>query len=437
MKLGSTLGFSAGQGLLAFNKPSGFNWNYTSEFSITRRARTYFTDFMPSSSLSAPSGTTYYVNPAATGTADGLSWTNAFTNIQDALKASNAAVILLAPGHYDWRACGWISAGTGLLPAFARDTAMICVGGKAILSTNDPATQSWSQNGTYPVVSETTHNAIFDVVDLTYKNARGIPIPYVKRASVADVAANPGSWYFTGTTLSVHTHNSRAADSSVMAFRQKDNMDIRGSYNFYFENIEFWGGSEPIVYNVSNGNNKHIVCKNCAALYGPNGGFLFRDISRVSMLDCHAEYSELDGFAYRQNVHSVQTHVLEVNCTAYNNGIYDYTNNYDNNVNGSSAHDGVRIVRLNGFHAGNDGGQIVDTGGAQSLNLGVQAGESLATTQSGTDDVGFKATASGEMWLENCSAFGSHYNRVNGSSTITDLGGFSGNGPGGDSGTIT
>lgn len=422
----------AGGSLLLFTKPEGFNWNYESEFSIKQRGRKYYTDFN-GSAFKNPSGATYYVDPMASGANDGSSWGDAFTTIESALTASNAARIYLAPGYYDWNACGWLNG----MPTFNRDCTIICEGGKAILHTSQDAAFSWSAEGTANVY-QTIYNAFYEVIDRTNVNARGVPIPLDKVASIAEVSANPGSYYYHSgsATLYVHTHDSRAPDSYIMAFRQKNNMDIRAAHNIYFENIEFWGGTYPIVFNNVDGNGKHILCNNCAAHYGPFGGFLFRDISRVSLINWHAEYNELDGAAYRQNIHATQTDILEVNGRSFNNGIYNHNNAYNDIVNGSSAHDGCRIIRLNGTYSQNDGSQIGDThSGTQSLNLGTNAGESYAATQEGSTDTGYRCTNFAEMWLENASASGSYFDRVN-SATMTDLGGFSGNGPGGDSGII-
>lgn len=430
MKLGLGLARSSNNGPSTFTKPSGFNWNFENEFSIKRRGRRYSTDF-DGASFKAPSRATYYVDPTASGANNGSSWADAFTTIQAALTASNAARIYLTPGFYDWNDCGWLN-GT---PSFNRDTAIICEGGKAILHTSQDAAFNWSAEGSANVY-QTTYNALYEVVDRSNVNARGVPIPLNKVISIADVSSNPGSYYYAGSTLYVHTHDSRAPDSNIMAFRQKNNMDIRAAHNIYFENIEFWGGTYPIVFNQVDGDGKHIVLVNPVANYGLFGGFLFRDISRVSLINWHAEYNELDGAAYRQNINNTQTNVLEVNGLSFNNGIFDHNNNYDNIVNGSSAHDGVHIIRLNGEYAQNDGSQIGDThNGTQSLNLGTLAGESFSTAQISSTDTGYRCTNFASMWMENANAQDSYFDRVNAANMI-DLGGFSSNGTGGDSGVI-
>lgn len=435
MRLGTGLAHPNGAALSAYSKPAEFNWDYTSEFSIKRRGRKYVTDF-DASIYASPAGSTYYVDPVSgSDSNDGLGMGTAFATIEKALTATGASVIMLKSGFYTWQDAGWLNG----QPTIARDIALKVYGGARAVIHAGNAFYSWSLSSGQTNTYQTGYNAVGSVIDLTNTDEYGYPVPLTKRTSIAEVESNPGSYYYPTSApfnLYVHTHDSRAADSNIIGFQIKDNFDIRAAHNVYAENIDFWGGRYPMVFQNVDGDGAHLVFKSCSFCYGSTfEGVRLRDITRGTFLRCTSAYNIGDGFAYRQNVFTTQTDILEVDCRAYNNIDLAGT---ANNINGSSAHDGVRVIRLGGMYRNNAGGQITDThAGTQTLNLGCSAGESIAATQSGADDTGYRVTSGAALWMENAKATGSYYDRVNSSSTITSTRSFTGTGPAGDSGTIS
>jgi hypothetical protein len=180
------------------------------------------------------------------------------------------------------------------------------------------------------------------------------------------------------------------------------------------------------------GSGKQIAFKNCTANYaGVGSGYTIDDIDNGYLLDCLAEENALDGMAYRMNTFSVQTNILEENCVSIRNG-----SGTTNNSNGSSAHDGAKVIRVMGQYGLSDGPSVSDTHtNTQSLCYGTKALESKSDT-SGLTRAGFRVTAGASMWLFKCVSNGSLYQRVqSGAGTLTDLGHFIGDGL--DSGTIS
>ena len=435
MRLGTGLALRNGAALSTYTKPAGFNWDYTSEFSIKRRGRKYTTDF-DASAYASPSGTTYYVDPAAgSDSNDGLSIGEAFATIEAALTATDASIIMLKAGFYTWQDAGWLNN----QPTIPRDIALKVYGGARAIIHAGNAFYSWSLSSGKTNTYQTAYNAVGSVIDLTNTDEYGIPVPLTKLASIEAVEAAPGSFYYPVSApfnLYVHTHDSRAPDSNIIAFQIKDNFDIRAAHNVYAENIDFWGGRYPMVFQNVDGDGAHLVFKNCSFCYGSTfEGVRLRDVTRGTFLRCTSAHNVGDGFAYRQNVFATQTDILEVDCKAYDNVDLAAA---ANNINGSSAHDGVRVIRLGGVYKTNAGGQITDThAGTQTLNLGCSAGESITATQNGTDDTGYRVTSGAALWMENAKASGSYYDRVNSASNITSTRSFTGTGAGGDSGGIS
>jgi hypothetical protein len=409
-----------------FSIPAGFSWNPL--FNIYHSGFGYKTTINDAAFIGTASNI-YYVDPDANGSADGSSFTNAFTRVNDALDQaiSNAEPvrIYLQPGFYNEDDLGWLVTHPGL----THDIALICSSGRAIFSVNE--THSWTKTSGQTNVYEAIVGLPEIVIDRTDMDGDLLPLPLEEQISVANVDSNPGSWFYDAGKLYVHTYDTRAADENVFGFRSVDarhNFLLEVNVNVYCYNIDFWGGSGAGVQ--ANASSQHVVYENCTFCYMSGNGFTGHDFDRISLLNCKAKYNTIDGYAYSAS--SQGTKILEYNCIGSDNGL----TGAGTIINGSSAHSGSTIIRIGGTYDSNEGANIADTGsGTQSLNLRCKADNSLTSDQGGLSDCGFSVTGGAEMWLKNCASTSSYYKRRNGSSTLIDLGGFSGDGL--DSGTIS
>jgi hypothetical protein len=417
-------------------------------FTIQKSGRVYSTTFDPSD-YASPAGNTYYVNPDATGSGDGSSFENGFTTIQAGLQASNASVLLLTSGYYTWRDSGWLNGS----PAFVRNVALICPDGEAVLHTGeDDFAYNWSKTAGYTNIYQTAYNANTSAVDFTNKDSDGFDIPVKRVANAGSLAATltamdaePNTSYFSGGVFYCHTFDSRVPDGTkqdIIIFRDKLNMYIQGNYEFYFENIKFLGGDYPFAYIVTDGAAAKVITKSCKFSAGLQGGSYMRDIDFFHFTDGFSKYNALDGFYERMNVHARQTKGVYFDCKSDKNGrevdLGAGGDSNDNNVNGFSAHDGCQIIRANCTAELNDGRNFGETHADTTIMwLGSYGGESSAVGQTTTDDAAFAISAGVSAWMENCQSGASYYGRVNGSSTLVDLGGYIDGSINGDSGTIT
>jgi hypothetical protein len=159
---------------------------------------------------------------------------------------------------------------------------------------------------------------------------------YTSRASIALVEANPGSYYWVGGVLYVHTLDDltpsgradlRYYDSRAVGW-SKDNLV------FYFENINFRGG-----VNLNNASVAGTATK--AYLKGCTGHSLtIMGISEMITQNCEF-YTAAGDVANYDHLNGVVTKAIEIDCDYFDSGS-DTTNQ------ASTAHNACIVVRMGG-----------------------------------------------------------------------------------------
>ncbi|MEM7650452.1 MAG: hypothetical protein AAF204_00020 [Pseudomonadota bacterium] len=407
---------------IAITLPTHFSWNPS--FEIYQNGTT---NYDPQSDK--PSGTEKWIDPInGSDSNDGNSRASAYRSLSQA-ESAGANVFNITAGVID---SGQIFAGfNGFNPA--SDTALVAVDGPGsviMFQGRKGDYYSWAQQSSPNTnVYATTRNAVANIVDRTHSRAGEMlvdgvsetPIPYTEQTSIADVQANPGSWVEISGTLYIHTHDSRSPDADIYVMLNVDTIDCASDITLYGEGIEFWG-YRPLRHILSATNSAQSIFKSCGFRYSPiANGVDMRDVSEARFIDCAATDNYADGFGYSiDNSHATIMQALEQNCFSARNG----WNNTNNTSNGSSAHDGVTLIRAGGIYKENYGPNVVDVLGAQSFNVNLDAHDSNGT---GSGDCNYQAgqfngTQSAIMYLQNCSSSGSTYDRYRFSGgTIVDL----------------
>ena len=215
--------------------------------------------------------------------------------------------------------------------------------------------------------------------------------------SVAHVVANAGTWILTGGVIYVHLTDGRAPDANVHVYRSMASAySARDSISIYLEGIEFQGGPNGACYfrNASATGNLNVYAKNCKFKYSAaTGGFATEGTTLSVCQDCESARNDNDGYNYHVR-NTVVPDAIEINCIGRHS---NPTGDSDNN--GSSIHDGGRILRLNGKYHDTYGSQIVDVTHSLSWDLGIQAYNGLETGQANFE-------IDGVMWLDTCTSYG-------------------------------
>jgi hypothetical protein len=196
---------------------------------------------------------------------------------------------------------------------------------------------------------------------------------------------------------------------------------IESTNSLHVENCTFISGIRNALRWTNADADARLSVYRCT--FGPStedGFAVLADAGLVVAEESMASSNRLDGFNYHKSGASTLAGAIEIRCVGMRNGTTGGTAN-----NGSTIHDGFRIIRVNGQYFENENRNIHDIGaGGMSWNLGCVAGASLLP---GADsDVGFAVGVGADntmMWLQDCGVVGGSvrtYNYGDGSATLTD-----------------
>ena len=194
--------------------------------------------------------------------------------------------------------------------------------------------------------------------------------------------------------------------------------DSSGHYPYssgsvYIENITIKHGHSTTgkAYHATCTGSGQTACfVNCVFRDGGENGLSVTGIDCIC-IGCVSYGNKLDGFNYHAKDIEGTTYIpnaLEIDCVAYNNGS---DQSGSDSCNGSTAHEGVQIVRLNGEYYSCYGGVIAEIAETSqpttiSVNFGVLAHDSTGT---GTYKASFWASKNTKMYLYDCSCYGGTY----------------------------
>lgn len=181
----------------------------------------------------------------------------------------------------------------------------------------------------------------------------------------------------------------------------------------YIENIIVKHGNattNAAFIATCNASGQKVCFVGCTFRDGGGNGLSVTGIDAV-LVNCKAYGNRLDGFNYHDKTVSNVTYVpnvLEIDCVAYNNGSSE---SGIDSCNGSTAHDGTKIIRLNGEYYSCYGGVIAEIARASeeptiSVNYGVLAHDS---TGPNTYKASFWASVNAQMYLYDCKSYGGDY----------------------------
>lgn len=185
------------------------------------------------------------------------------------------------------------------------------------------------------------------------------------------------------------------------------------SGSIYVENITVKHGhatTGKAYHATCTGSDQTACFVNCVFRDGGENGLSVTGIDCIC-IGCVSYGNKLDGFNYHAKDIDGTTYIpnaLEIDCKAYNNGS---DQSGSDSCNGSTAHEGVQIVRLNGEYHSCYGGVIAEIAETSqpttiSVNFGVLAHDSTGT---GSYKASFWASKNTKMYLYDCSCYGGTY----------------------------
>lgn len=340
--------------------------------------------------------TPVYISPDGNDANSGSAPNAPKKTLAAAISAGAVGIIYAAPGTY------YGGIGTAIGTTVARDIRIFSQsGGKDVVVRTgvDTTTLTWTLNtgSTYEAVPGLAINQVFDgsIVD-----DNGDFYRLTARDSIANVNANPGSWWYDSGTSKVYVRmpTNRSPDTDAVLFGSSVGT-VTGNRGLYLRGIRFEGGGLQLI--ESGGVRPRLYMYNSDQIYGANFN-IDSDGGTTYLEDVIVAHAGLDNLNYHDQG-AVSARAVEINVTSYGAG---YLKSGDENKNASSMHDTGSVVRVNGNYFDSYGPNIPDTGTSSSYNVGVSAYRSIAPTAS--QDVNFYSD--GGMYLVDCfSGKGSSY----------------------------
>ena len=243
-----------------------------------------------------------------------------------------------------------------------------------------------------------------------------VPQPLSKQTSIANVQANAGSYYYTGTSLYVRTFDNRSPDANVLPISTDSFTWFTSASNkkAFVDGCVIWGrGGCRTEHTTANTNIIGYRNTHCGFTDWTVGAYRVEGSDYAYMINCSGSNSTVqDAFSSASTTINALPKVLQVNCKAWDCGVAG-----PNNYNAFTSHNNSATIRLNCIGERTYGPIYADVLGSHSLNLGcygttsqASAGTGQAIYQSGTVS-GFDSSNS-KVFTKDCSAAGSNYARV-------------------------
>lgn len=369
--------------------PSGFSWvdhPLKDKVSIDNSGK-YIVNY--DVSVNQPTGKTYYVDQGAGNDAnDGLTPGTALKKILTAYNKSDVKVIILCNER-------WYYANefNGVITINKSVSLKTLYGAKAVLSNHNST--SWAKTAGATSVYQATRANASIVVDITRKDSFGDRLALKLVSSIAECDATDDSYFISGTTVYTHIKGGGSPGFGIYIL-QNDvpaiEINLTNTGLLYMENIDVLGGF------VVNGSGGSVFGKNCNFQYGKTDDSVNIAGAFSILQNCVGSQGLYDGFSYSGAIGAI-----EINCVGRNNGI-----GVGNTNNGSTAHTGSKVIRVNGNYFNNQGPNVADVqDNTESWNMGCTAHDSLGTDTQQCDFQTQDGLA--KMFLEGCTGFNSLY----------------------------
>lgn len=340
-----------------------------------------------------PRGTVMYVDVKnGDDNNDGLTLETAKQTIPGAYN-SGAVVIKIAEGIYNREQTFF-----GL--TLSRSIAIEAIPGHDVYLT-----QSWHANWqeyNAPVYVANTSNVAF-ILDPSTLNEYGNWSKYKKVNTLEEVNSTPGSYAIIGSQTFIHTFSGEAPNlKNVVRFTNSEGLRFEANGTLFLKGLNIFGGNSALyTSNTSSNDSMQVFAKDCEFKFSndeTHNVVWVRGAELAIFEKCKVTDGYKDGFNYAHG-NGVRTNVIEINCIGIRNGTEGHGDDQ-----GSTQHNGGKIIRIGGLYHSNNGSNIADEGEeTQSWNLGCICYNSKSGTT--TQRSNFFAYPGVDMWLDSCVGF--------------------------------
>ena len=217
--------------------------------------------------------------------------------------------------------------------------------------------------------------------NINSRDGFGMFPPSNEKKTLIDCQNEEGSFYRDLSNNTIYYHKHKLEDISDVEIARRLNVARlnQGNGKFYFEGLDFLADS----YSLSgNSLSSEIYISDCTFYRGDTNAFTINGIYKVFIVDSVASYGSADGFNY--HTEDTNTLAVEVNCVSYGNGEYKFIGGHSatSSNNGSTAHNGMHILRVGCRYSRCEGSVIADIQNCYSINIGCEVFDILPTASS-------------------------------------------------------
>lgn len=239
-------------------------------------------------------------------------------------------------------------------------------GGTFISTSYSPEIYAWTlENGVY----RTSRSATFTIFDTKFKDFRGLPKELKKVSTLAECQSRRGSWYTDGTIVYVNRlDGSNPTSDYGLALMMPINVAIVINANgkrVYVDNVHFALRSNTTTttsLTINGDADTDIIINKSSFKYAKNMGLAVTNFRNIFVFNSVAEYCGGDGFNYHG----------DVNCKVFEYYCYSHHHGVDGtavNINATTAHDGMSIVRVGCIGHDTKGPVLADVNGCKSISI--------------------------------------------------------------------
>lgn len=222
-------------------------------------------------------------------------------------------------------------------------------------------------------------NALDYPVNLTQLDPYDVPLPYHQVKTLNECTATEGSYYLDVNSSDIYLHkHSHENINFVKIARRLQVLPVRANNStMIFEDLLFLENAD--AFDSKNINSKFYFTK-CQFYRGMQDAFAMTGEYSIYLLDCVSAYASKDGFNYHAT--NEDSLAVEVNCISYGNGKYKFIggNTTTGSNNGSTAHDGIHMLRIGSKYSECEGPVSADIQNCYSISIGCESYDILDTT---------------------------------------------------------